>query len=101
MTIKHRVSLRVPQSLSPLSNQKHALLFVHFTQTFIITVDMILAVVVTWACWSWLEWVYPPASRRLPARPPGSPSDRLNPWVIALVAATLLIAGVIIIGGKA
>ncbi len=64
-------------------------------------VDMILAVVVTWACWTWLEGIYPPATSRMKARPKGSPPDRLNPWVLALVGGSLLVAAVIIVGGKA
>ena len=50
------------------------------------SVDMILAVVCTWASWTWLEWVYPPSASVLPARPRGGPPDPLPPAVVVLVA---------------
>ena len=65
------------------------------------SVDMILAIIVTWACWTWLEWVYPPEKRRLTARKPGSPPDCLDPRVLAVIGVALAVAGVIVIGGKA
>ncbi|KAG2444775.1 hypothetical protein HXX76_001518 [Chlamydomonas incerta] len=65
------------------------------------SVDMLLAVVVTWAVWDWLEWVYPAGRAVLPRRPPGSPPDALNPAVLALIIVCLAVAGVIVIGGKA
>mmetsp|Transcript_8179 Transcript_8179/g.17534 ORF Transcript_8179/g.17534 Transcript_8179/m.17534 type:complete len:266 (+) Transcript_8179:325-1122(+) len=64
------------------------------------SVDMVLAVVVTWACWTWLEWVYPP-SQRLQKRLPGSPPDKMEPWVLGVIAFGLFAAAVIIIGGRA
>lgn len=63
--------------------------------------DMLLAVVVTWAVWDWLEWVYPAGRVALPRRPTGSPPDPLNPAVLALILVCLGVAGVIVIGGKA
>eukprot|EP00198_Chlamydomonas_reinhardtii_P000275 XP_001689610.1 predicted protein [Chlamydomonas reinhardtii] len=65
------------------------------------SVDMLLAVVVTWAVWDWLEWVYPAGRVALPRRPTGSPPDPLNPAVLALILVCLGVAGVIVIGGKA
>ena len=56
---------------------------------------------VTWACWTWLAWIYPPETRRLRERPAGSPPDRLPLWVLALIVLTLVTAGVIVIGGRA
>lgn len=64
------------------------------------SVDMLLAVVVTWAVWDWLEWVYPPEAP-VPVRPRGSPPDKLNIFVVGLIVACLGVAGVIVIGGKA
>ena len=61
---------------------------------------MILAVVVTWACWTWLDWVYP-ASQKLPQRPPNVPPDKMSPLVLLLIAVKLTTAGVIVTGGKA
>ncbi|KXZ42654.1 hypothetical protein GPECTOR_127g532 [Gonium pectorale] len=63
--------------------------------------DMLLAVVVTWAVWDWLAWVYPADACVLPRRPPGAPPDPINPGVMALIAACLVVAGIIVIGGKA
>ncbi|KAG2448945.1 hypothetical protein HYH02_005702 [Chlamydomonas schloesseri] len=65
------------------------------------SVDMLLAVVVTWAVWDWLEWVYPAGRAVLPRRAPGSPPDPLNPAVLGLILVCLGVAGVIVIGGKA
>ncbi|KAG2501848.1 hypothetical protein HYH03_000346 [Edaphochlamys debaryana] len=65
------------------------------------SVDMLLAVVVTWAVWDWLQWVYPPAETVLPKRPPGQARDKLNPAVLALIIGCLLVAGIIVIAGKA
>jgi hypothetical protein len=62
---------------------------------------MLLAVVVTWAMWDWLAWVYPADEAVLPRRPPGSPRDPLNPGVVGLIMACLIVAGIIVIGGKA
>lgn len=62
---------------------------------------MLLAVVVTWAVWDWLAWVYPAEAAVLPQRPARSPPDRLNPAVVGLILVCLLIAGIIVIGGKA
>ncbi len=62
--------------------------------------DMLLAVVVTWAVWDWLEWVYPPEAP-VSVRPKGSPPDKLNVFVVGLIVACLGVAGVIVIGGKA
>ncbi|GIL63458.1 hypothetical protein Vafri_17498 [Volvox africanus] len=65
------------------------------------SVDMLLAIVVTWAVWDWLAWVYPAGESVLLRRPVGSPPDRLNPGVVGLILVCLAIAGVIVIGGKA
>mmetsp|Transcript_25348 Transcript_25348/g.68866 ORF Transcript_25348/g.68866 Transcript_25348/m.68866 type:complete len:370 (-) Transcript_25348:415-1524(-) len=63
------------------------------------SVDMLLAVVVTYAVWNALDWVYP-ASQPLPARPPGSPPDKPHPLVLGLIAFALTAAGIIVIGGN-
>lgn len=65
------------------------------------SVDMILGVFVTWAVWTWVEWVYPPHSSRCLPRKKGALSDPLSAWVLVLVVAALGVAGVIVIGGKA
>ena len=67
------------------------------------SVDMLLAVVVTWAAWDWLEWVYPAGgARALPRRQEGGPPPaRLHPAVFALIAFTIFVAGVIVFVGKA
>jgi DNA mismatch repair protein MutS2 len=62
------------------------------------SVDMFLAVVVTYAVWNALDWVYP-ASQPLPARLPGTPPDKLHPAILALLAGILLVAAIIVIGG--
>lgn len=63
------------------------------------SVDMFLAVVVTWAVWDWLAWVYPP-SQPLLQRPQGQPGDKPNPYVLALVAFGLLTAAVAVFVAK-
>ncbi|GAX85052.1 hypothetical protein CEUSTIGMA_g12472.t1 [Chlamydomonas eustigma] len=65
------------------------------------SVDMILAVVVTWACWSWLHWVYDPVSEKLSPRNNLAPADARNPLAFMLIAVGLVAAGVIVIGGRA
>ena len=65
------------------------------------SVDMVLGVVVTWAVWTWLEGVYPPAASQLAPRLHGSQADRPNAFVLALIGVALLAAEVIVIGGKA
>lgn len=64
------------------------------------SVDMVLAVVVTWAVWDWLAWLHPPA-RPLPRRAPGAAPDPLSLWVVGLILVGLAVAGVIVIGGRA
>ena len=63
---------------------------------------MLLAVVVTAACWHWLDWVYPagPATALAP-RTSSSPPDPLNPAVVGLILACLGVAFVIVVLGKA
>jgi hypothetical protein len=51
-------------------------------------------------CTHRLEFIYP-ASNKLPTRRPGAPPDPLNPLVLVLISAALLVAGIIVIGGKA
>ncbi len=63
------------------------------------SVDMLLAVVVTYGVWNALDWVYP-ASQPLPARAPGTPPDKPHPLVLALIALALATAAVIVIGGN-
>lgn len=63
------------------------------------TVDMFLAVVVTWAVWAALAWVYP-ESRPLLPRPPGAAADRPNPFVVAVVALGLLAAAIAVFVAK-
>eukprot|EP00955_Chlamydomonas_euryale_P100972 365315-Chlamydomonas_euryale.AAC.16 len=62
---------------------------------------MILAVIVTAACWGWTEGIYPPRRSALTQRPHGSPPDALPLWVMGIIAAALTAAGVILIGGRA
>lgn len=61
---------------------------------------MLLAVVVTWAVWDWLEWVYP-CSQPLPKRPEGALTDPINPFVIGTIVLALSAAAVIVFVGKA
>lgn len=62
---------------------------------------MLLAVVVTWAVWTWLEWVYPPATSILAKRSKWQAPDKPNPFVLGLIAFALLACAIIVIGGKA
>lgn len=64
------------------------------------SVDMLLAVVCTWASWTWLGWVYPEA-RPLQKRPEGAAPDARNPFVLGVIAFSLLTATVIIFVAKA
>ncbi|KAL6753412.1 PAP2 superfamily C-terminal-domain-containing protein [Haematococcus lacustris] len=64
------------------------------------SVDMLLAIIVTWAVWTWLAGVYP-ADRPLADRPPNQKRDNPNVAVLALIVAALAAAGVIVVGGKA
>lgn len=52
------------------------------------SVDMMLAVVCTWAVWTWTERVYPPGVM-VAKRRPGTPPDPLPPAVLALAAFAL------------
>lgn len=54
------------------------------------SVDMLLAVVVTAAVWTWLAWVYDPAERALPPRPPGAPPDKPHWAVLVLLGIVML-----------
>ncbi len=63
-------------------------------------VDMVLAPVVTWAVWSWLDWVYPP-SKPLQKRPEGAKADPLSPYVIALIVVAVGAGAIIVFVGKA
>ncbi|KAG1676519.1 hypothetical protein FOA52_000062 [Chlamydomonas sp. UWO 241] len=65
------------------------------------SVDMIVAVIVTAACWGWTERVYSPREVVLRPRARGAPPDKLNAWLLALIAVCLGAAAVIVIGGKA
>ncbi|EFJ40148.1 hypothetical protein VOLCADRAFT_121755 [Volvox carteri f. nagariensis] len=56
------------------------------------SVDMLLAVVVTWAVWDWLAWVYPAEESVLPHRPAGAPADKINPAVVACFCGTSVAA---------
>ena len=94
-------TLQQPAELVRLCTSRHvhahaglvALLWVGLVQTaardvlehYHYSVDMILAVVCTWAAWTWLEWVYPPRESVLPSRPRGQPPDPLPPAVVGLV----------------
>lgn len=64
-------------------------------------VDMLTGVVVTAGVWSWFQGVYPPATRQVRPRKPGSPPDPLHPLVLALIGACLVVAAIIVIGGNA
>lgn len=63
------------------------------------SIDMFLAVVVTWAVWAALEWVYP-ESQPLPARPQAS-REKPHPLVLALIGLGLAGAAVVIFVAKA
>jgi hypothetical protein len=64
------------------------------------SIDMLLAVIVTSAVWSWTRWVYP-ESELLPRRPEGAPPDPTNPYVLGIVAFGLLTAAVVAFVAKA
>lgn len=102
-------------TLAPLTSQAYyphrlstSLLWIALAQTSIrdvidkqhYTVDMFLSVVVTWAVWDWLNWVYPP-SQPLPPRPKEQPADKPNPFVLSVVAFGLLTAAVVVFVAKA
>ncbi|KAF6255128.1 hypothetical protein COO60DRAFT_1702962 [Scenedesmus sp. NREL 46B-D3] len=63
------------------------------------SVDMLLAVVVTWAVWSWLRWVYP-ESCPLQKRPEGAAPDEPNVLALTLVGVGLLTAAVVVFVAK-
>lgn len=63
------------------------------------SVDMFLAVVVTWGVWNALQWVYP-ETRPLPPRPQSAVADKPNPLVLGLIGAGLLCAGIVIFVAK-
>ncbi|WIA17126.1 hypothetical protein OEZ85_014019 [Tetradesmus obliquus] len=101
-------------SLGPLMFQTYypnkfstALLWIALVQTSIrdvidkqhYSVDMFLAVVVTWAVWSWLRWVYP-EGQLLPQRPEGAAADKPNALVLTLVGVGLLTAAVAVFVAK-
>eukprot|EP00775_Hariotina_reticulata_P013409 gene13409-13537_t len=101
-------------TLAPLTFQSYypnrfstALLWLGLIQTSIrdvidkqhYSVDMILAVVVTWAVWDWLRWVYP-ESQPLAQRPEGAAADKPNPFVVGVVALGLLTAAVVVFVAK-
>lgn len=64
------------------------------------SVDMLLAAVVVSACWMWTERVYP-ISCQIQQRPRGTNADEVRPAVLLLVAMSVAISGIIVIGGKA
>jgi DNA mismatch repair protein MutS2 len=63
------------------------------------SVDMFLAVVVTWAVWTWLRWVYP-ESQPLQKRPEGAAADKPNALVLTLVGVGLLTAAIAVFVAK-
>ncbi|KAF8065840.1 IPCS1 [Scenedesmus sp. PABB004] len=63
------------------------------------TVDMLLAVVVTWAVWDWTAWVYPPGAP-LPRRPDGAPRVAPSAAVLAVVALGLVVPAVVVFVAK-
>lgn len=62
-------------------------------------VDMFLAVVVTWAVWDWVKWVYP-ESQPLQQRPEGAAADKPNKFVLAVIGFGLLTAAVAVFVAK-
>lgn len=64
------------------------------------SVDMFLAVVVTWAVWNALQWVYP-ETQPLPPRPATAAADKPHPLVLGLIAVALAGAAVVIFVAKA
>ena len=63
------------------------------------SIDMFLAVVVTWAVWNALEWVYPD-SHPLPPRPASASADKPHPLVLGVIAFALTGAAVVIFVAK-
>lgn len=64
------------------------------------SIDMFLAVVVTWAVWRALQHVYP-ETQPLPQRPATAAGDRPHPLVLGLIAVALTLAAVVIFVAKA
>lgn len=64
------------------------------------SVDMLVAVIATAATWTWLRGVYPQEAP-LAQRPEGAPPDAANPFVLGLIAFTLVVASFIILVAKA
>lgn len=64
------------------------------------SVDMFLAVVVTWAVWNALQWVYP-ETQPLPPRPTTAAADKPHPLVLGLIALGLTGAAIVIFVAKA
>jgi DNA mismatch repair protein MutS2 len=64
------------------------------------SIDMFLAVVVTWAVWSALQRVYP-ETQPLPQRPPAAAGDRPHPLVLCVIGVALLLAAIVIFVAKA
>lgn len=62
-------------------------------------VDMFLAVVVTWAVWDCVKWVYP-ESQPLQQRPEGAAADKPNKFVLAVIGFGLLTAAVAVFVAK-
>jgi DNA mismatch repair protein MutS2 len=65
-------------------------------EAFHYSVDMLLAVVVTCAAWSWTRSVYPPSASVLRERAVGSPPDAFR-WVVLMPIVVALFAGAVII----
>lgn len=65
-------------------------------EAFHYSVDMLLAVVVTAAAWSWTRSVYPPSASVLRERPAGSPPDAFR-WAVLTPIVVALFAGAVII----
>jgi DNA mismatch repair protein MutS2 len=64
------------------------------------SIDMVLAVIVTWAVWVALQRVYP-ESQPLPGRPATAAADKPHPLVLALIALGLAGAAIVIFVAKA
>lgn len=64
------------------------------------SVDMFLAVVVTWGVWNALEWVYP-ETQPLPQRPQGAVADKPHPLLLGGVGLGLACAAIVIFVAKA
>ncbi|KAH3767023.1 Phosphatidylinositol:ceramide inositolphosphotransferase 3 [Pelomyxa schiedti] len=64
------------------------------------SVDMLMAVVVTAACWKWTAWVYSPRAGLLLQRRPGAPRDPMPKWLMIPIVLSLIFAAVLVLVAK-